>query len=54
MINESVFQRYLPEFEGRGKTVSQYMVPAYYWLGWGIKGPRETYAYQYTKKLVWS
>ena len=54
MINESVFQRYLPEFEGRGKTVSQYMVPAYYWLGWGIKGPRQTYAYQYTKKLVWS
>ena len=54
MINENIFQRYLPEFEGRGKTVSQYMVPAYYWLGWGIKGPRETYAYQYTKKLVWS
>ena len=54
MINENVFQRYLPEFEGSGKTVQQYMVPAYYWLGWGIKGPRETYAYQYTKKLVWS
>ena len=54
MINESVFQRYLPEFEGRGRTVQQYMVPAYYWLGWGIKGSRETYAYQYTKKLVWS
>ena len=52
MINESVFQRYLPEFEGRGKTVSQYMVPAYYWLGWGIKGARETYAYEYTKQLV--
>ena len=54
MINENVFQRYLPEFEGRGRTVHQYMVPAYYWLGWGIKGARETYAYQYTKKLVWS
>ena len=54
MINESVFQRNLPEFEGNGKTVHQYMVPAYYWLGWGVKGPRETYAYQYTKKLVWS
>ena len=23
MINESTFQRYLPEFEGRGKTVDQ-------------------------------
>ena len=54
MINESVFQRYLPEFEGRGRTVAQYMVPAYYWLGWGIKGYREVYAYEYTKQLVYS
>ena len=54
MINENIFQRYLPEFEGRGKTVRQYMVPAYYWLGWGIKGARETYAYDYTRKLKWS
>ena len=52
MINESVFQRYLPEFEGPGKTVDQYMVAAYYWLGWGIKGYRQQYAYQYTKKMV--
>jgi len=54
MINESTFQRYLPEFEGNGKTVDQYMVAAYYWLGWGIKGARQTYAYNYTKKLVYS
>jgi hypothetical protein len=54
MINESVFQRYLPEFEGMGRTVSQYMVPAYYWLGWGIKGNREIYAWDYSKKLVLS
>ena len=53
MINENVFQRYLPMFEGSGQTVRQYMVPAYYWLGWGIKGNREIYAYDYTKKLVW-
>lgn len=52
MINESTFQRYLPEFEGSGQTVSQYMVPAYYWLGWGIKGNRELYAFDYTKKMV--
>ena len=51
MINESVFQRYLPEFEGHGKTVRQYMLPAYYWLGWGIKGYRELYAHEYYKKL---
>ena len=54
MINESVFRRVLPDFEGRGQTVRQYMVPAYYWLGWGIKGARETYAYEYTKKMVLS
>ena len=49
MINESIFQRYLPEFEGSGLTVSQYMITAYRWLGWGIKGYREQYAYDYTK-----
>ena len=53
MINEPIFQRYLPEFEGRGQTISQYMVPAYYWLGWGIKGNREVYAYDYESKLTW-
>ena len=52
MINENVFQRYLPEFEGGGKTVDQYMVPAYYWLGWGIEGNRRIYSYNYTKRLV--
>ena len=54
MINEYTFQKYLPEFEGRGKTVDQSMVAAYYWLGWGIKGYRQQYAYDYLKKLVWS
>ena len=54
MINENIFQNVLKEFEGNGRTVSQYMVPAYYWLGWGIKGYREQYAYEYTKKLVLS
>ena len=52
MINESTFQRYLPMFEGSGQTVDQYMVPAYYWLGWGIEGNRRTYSYNYTKKLL--
>jgi hypothetical protein len=52
MINEIHFQKVLPEFEGSGKSVQQYMVPAYYWLGWGIKGNREIYSYNYSKKLV--
>ena len=54
MINENIFQRYLPMFEGGGQTVRQYMVPAYYWLGWGIKGNREIYSYEYVNKFVWS
>ena len=52
MINEDQFQKVLPSFEGRGSSISQYMVPAYYWLGWGIKGNREYYSYNYSKKLV--
>jgi hypothetical protein len=52
MINEPIFQRVLPQFEGGGQTVSYYMKPAYYWLGWGIKGNREVYAWDYTKKFV--
>ena len=52
MINEPIFQRVLPQFEGGGQTVSYYMKPAYVWLGWGIKGNRELYAYDYTKKMV--
>ena len=54
MINEPIFQRYLPEFEGGGKTVSEYMIPAYRWLGWGVKGKRELYSYNYTKKFIFS
>ena len=53
MINEPIFRRYLPEFEGRGQSIAQYMVPAYYWLGWGIKGNREVYAWDYESKLTW-
>ena len=51
MINEPVFQKHLPRFEGSGRSIKQYMLPAYYWLGWGIKGKREIYAYEYSKKL---
>ena len=52
MINEPIFQKVLPQFEGGGQTVSYYMKPAYYWLGWGIKGNRELYAYNYIERMV--
>ena len=54
MINEHQFQNVLLDFEGSGLTIKQYMKFAYYWLGWGIKGNREIYAYDYLKKLVQS
>ena len=52
MINENQFQKYITEFQGRGFGIHQYMVPSYYWLGWGIKGAREHYAYNYVKRFV--
>ena len=52
MINENQFQKMLPEFEGSGQSIAQYMVPSYYWLGWGIVGSRETYSHQYRSKLL--
>ena len=51
MVNESVFQRQLPYFQGGGQSIDYYMKPAYRWLGWGIKGNREAYAYEYLNKL---
>ena len=54
IINEPIFQKYLPMFEGSGQTIRQYMVPAYYWLGWGIKGRREIYAYEYVNKMTYA
>jgi len=54
MVNESVFQRQLPYFQGGGQTITYYMKPAYRWLGWGIKGNREVYAYDYLNKMSYS
>ena len=54
MINEPIFQRALPIFEGHDQSISYYMKPAYYWLGWGIKGNREVYAWDYKDKFVLS
>ena len=52
MINENQFQKILPDFEGGGQSIAQYMVPSYYWLGWGVEGSRETYSHQYRSKLL--
>lgn len=54
MVNESIFQRQLPYFQGGGQTISYYMAPAYRWLGWGVKGNREVYAFDYLNKMSYS
>ena len=54
MVNEPQFQKELPAFEGGGRTIGDYMRSAYRWLGWGIKGHREHYSYDYVKKMIHS
>lgn len=51
MVNENIFQRQLPYFQANGQSIAYYMQPAYRWLGWGIKGNREVYAWDYLNKL---
>lgn len=41
-------------FRQSGQSISQYMRYAYKWIRWGIKGPRESYAYDYTNRLILS
>ena len=52
MINENQFQKILPDFEGGGQSIAQYMVPSYYWLGWGVEGSRESYSHQYRSQMT--
>jgi hypothetical protein len=51
MINELQFRHELNHFQTNHQQLSYYMNAAYYWLGWGIKGNRERYAYSFLNKL---
>jgi len=50
-------ERQWKQIEDKLKVPNQpvifYMRLAYSWLGWGIKGPRELYAYDYLNKFVY-
>lgn len=35
------------------QPINYYMRLAYRWLGWGIKGPRESYAFDYMKRFTY-
>ena len=52
MVNEIQFKTALTKFTQKGQSVPYYMNAAYSWLGWGIKGNREVYAWDYQSKLV--
>ena len=54
MINELEFQKNLHKFKTVGQSISYYMDAAYYWLGWGIEGPRVHYINQYLSKMVFT
>jgi hypothetical protein len=51
MINELKFRAELAEFQTKYQQLPYYMNSAYYWLGWGIYGNRESYAYSFLKKF---
>ena len=51
MINELQFRAELDHFQTPYQQLPYYMTSAYYWLGWGIKGNRERYAYSFLDKL---
>jgi hypothetical protein len=52
MVNEREWILYEPYLKGEGQSVEYYMRHAYKWLGWGIKGARSQYAYDYYNKMV--
>ena len=49
LFTEREWKLAAPGFKTPGKTIDQYMVNAYTWLGWGVHGARTDYAYDYTR-----
>ena len=49
LFTEREWKMASPGFKTPGKTIDQYMVNAYTWLGWGVHGSRTEYAYNYTR-----
>lgn len=51
LFTEREWKKAEPGFKTPGKTIDQYMVNAYTWLGWGVHGARTDYAYNYTRMI---
>jgi Phage tail lysozyme len=54
MVTEEQWQRIEAKLKTPGKPIERYMNYAYSWLGWGIHGARTNFAYDYSKRLVYS
>ena len=52
MITEPQWRGIEDRLKSPGKPIEYYMRLAYTWLGWGHKGRRTDYAYNYANKLV--
>ncbi len=52
MVNEREWVRFEPYLKGEGQSIEYYMRHAYAWLGWGIKGARTQYSYDYYNRLT--
>jgi hypothetical protein len=52
MITEPQWRGIEDRLKVPGKPIEYYMRLAYTWLGWGHKGARTTFAYNYSNKLI--
>ena len=52
MITEPQWRGIEDRLKVPGKPIEYYMRLAYTWLGWGHKGARSNFAYDYSKKMV--
>ncbi|NBV99367.1 MAG: hypothetical protein EBR67_07655 [Proteobacteria bacterium] len=53
VFTEKQWQRIEEKLKLPNQPINFYMRLAHSWLGWGIKGPRESYAYEYLKRFTY-
>jgi hypothetical protein len=51
VFTESQWKQIEDKLKVPNQPVNFYMRLAYSWLGWGVKGPRDSYAYDYLKRF---
>lgn len=54
IVTESEWKSIENRLKTPGKPIERYMKYAFEWLGWGIHGARTNFAYDYSKRLVYS